>query len=82
MILGHLAAEPDTGATLGPAGERGLGDRLRERSLDGAARRILAWNVPSGHGRPNLTLPLGAIARLDPRRSALTIADPQPEQRA
>jgi muramoyltetrapeptide carboxypeptidase len=82
MILGHLAAEPDAGQAVETVGDDGLGARLRERSLQGAARRILAWNVPSGHGRPNLTLPLGAIARLDPRAGALILPEPAPEATA
>jgi muramoyltetrapeptide carboxypeptidase len=59
MILGHLG---------------GVGE-LRQRPIDGEPRPILAWNLPSGHGRPNLTLPLGALGRLDPEARALVVLD-------
>jgi muramoyltetrapeptide carboxypeptidase LdcA involved in peptidoglycan recycling len=74
MILGHLAA--DNG------GDPELWLRLRERSTAVGRRGIVAWNLPGGHGRPNLTLPLGAIARLDPKASALVIDDDAPGTRA
>ena len=69
MILGHLEVAPD-----GEAGSR----RLSERSIRGEARRIMAWNLPCGHGRPNLTLPLGATARLDAEARALIVHDDAP----
>lgn len=59
MILGHL----------------GGASEIRQLPFDGEPRPILAWNLPSGHGRPNLTLPLGATARLDPAAGALVIDD-------
>ncbi len=74
MILGHLAAE-----------RRGRSRALAAAAgaLDGgAATGIVAWNLPGGHGRPNLTLPLGAIARLDPKAGALVIDDDAPGTRA
>jgi muramoyltetrapeptide carboxypeptidase len=74
MILGHLAAEPD-GREASSDGGPALWRALAERSLDGVARRIVAWNLPSGHDRPNLTLPLGAHARLEPAESALLIRE-------
>ncbi len=73
MILGHLAAEN--------GGDSELWLRLRERSTAAERRGIVAWNLPSGHGRPNLTLPLGAIARLDPTAGALVIEDDAPRTR-
>jgi muramoyltetrapeptide carboxypeptidase len=67
MILGHLAAEDGV--------DPELSLRLRERSTADDGRRIVGWNLPSGHGRPNLTLPLGAWARLDPEAGALVVRD-------
>src|SRR5688572_23736085 len=78
MILGHLAAEAGVAEA---DGDPELWRRLQERSLEGAARRIVAWNLPGGHGRPNLTLPLGAMARLDPKAGALIIRDGAPGKR-
>jgi hypothetical protein len=49
--------------------------RLKERT-EGA--KIMAWNLPCGHGQPNLTLPLGAWARLDPAANALVVIDRDP----
>jgi muramoyltetrapeptide carboxypeptidase len=70
MILGHLEAAPD-----GDAASR----RLMQWGMRGEARRIMAWNLPCGHGRPNLTIPLGALARLDPEAAALIVDDEAPE---
>lgn len=67
MILGHLAAEG--------GGDPELWLRLRERSTANGKRGIVAWNLPGGHGRPNLTLPLGAPVRLDPEAGALVVDD-------
>ena len=78
MILGHLAADGETAAV---DGGPDLWRRLRERSMTGAARQIVAWNLPCGHGRPNLTLPLGAVARLDPEAGTLVIRDHAPGAR-
>ena len=87
MILGHLgdsgggqgvgAASADGGgeAAAGTAGYR----RWLARPVGGEARRIMAWNLPCGHGRPNLTLPLGATARLDPEARALVVDGGAPE---
>lgn len=33
----------------------------------------VAWGCPSGHCRPNMTLPLGMNARLDPHRNELEL---------
>jgi muramoyltetrapeptide carboxypeptidase len=77
MILGHLEADAgaETGALTEGDGEPPLWRRLEDRSLPGAARRIVGWNLPGGHARPNLTLPLGAVARLEPQARALVIRD-------
>jgi muramoyltetrapeptide carboxypeptidase len=83
MILGHLGAETGEESRSGDAGAgTGSGElcrRLRERSTSREARRIMAWDLPCGHGRPNLTLPLGATARLDPDAGALVVLDDAPE---
>ena len=39
----------------------------------------MAWDQPWGHGRPTLTLPLGATGRLDPVAGALVVLDDAPE---
>jgi muramoyltetrapeptide carboxypeptidase len=74
MILGHLAAENGS--------DPELWLRLRERSTANGNGGLVAWNLPGGHGRPNLTLPLGAIARLDPTVGALVIDDGAQGRRA
>ncbi|HVR29811.1 MAG TPA: LD-carboxypeptidase [Thermoanaerobaculia bacterium] len=80
MILGHLGeAERVAGGAC--AGDLGGEDgarvwrRLTEQPIGGEARRIMAWNLPCGHGRPNLTLPLGATARLDADTGTLVVDD-------
>ena len=49
-----------------------LGDWL-ELARDAAPGVVLAYGLPSGHRRPNLTLPLGARATLDVGRAELVI---------
>lgn len=63
MVLGHLKATDrrDTASCV-------------RRSI-GAGVPLLAWGLPCGHGRPNLTLPLGATARIDPERQSLLVLD-------
>lgn len=50
-----------------PAAAAGDGEAWREVVRDSAARvrGPVAWGLPSGHGSPNLTLPLGRAAVLD-----------------
>ena len=36
----------------------------------------VAWGLPAGHGLPNRTLPLGAVARLEPGSDRLVIEAP------
>jgi muramoyltetrapeptide carboxypeptidase len=36
----------------------------------------VAWGLPAGHGMPNRTLPLGAVARLDPASPRLLVEAP------
>ena len=71
IVAGHFGADwerglagPETGATTEPEGSWQLESLLE---LPGP----LAWGLPAGHGVPNLTVPLGARARLDPDRGAL-----------
>ena len=69
LVAGHLEGEggdPELAAS-----SEVLLDQLRRE-----ARRYpwpLAWGLPAGHDRPNLTLPLGLPARLDPIAGLLTI---------
>jgi muramoyltetrapeptide carboxypeptidase len=44
---------------------------LRERLLD--LKIPVVANLPVGHGRPNLALPLGRWARLDGERGTLAV---------
>ncbi len=68
MIFGHLgcldAPEHDPTACLRP---------LRESLTD--FPWPVAWGLAAGHRAPNLTLPLGAGARLDPERERLTVGE-------
>jgi len=59
-----------------PADEHEAGETLRQR-LDLLALEkglSLAVGIPSGHCCPNLTLPIGAIARVDPPRGEVTFS--------
>lgn len=58
MVFGHLEAVDSTG---------GAGLTRARLRLPGESRpAALAWGIQSGHGAPNLTLPLGARVRLVP----------------
>lgn len=66
MIVGHLTA---LGGRRTPASSEsgGLGPLLDVFGEHAAALGIpFAWGLAAGHDAPNLTLPLGALARLDP----------------
>lgn len=66
MIVGHLTA---LGGRRTPASTEGggLGPLLDVFGEHAAALGIpFAWGLAAGHDAPNLTLPLGALARLDP----------------
>ncbi len=68
-VAGHLTGddcEPSSGASHDTLLEQLL---LEAKSFPWP----VAWGVPVGHSRPNLTLPLGLRARLDPSRSQLMI---------
>jgi muramoyltetrapeptide carboxypeptidase len=67
MIVGHLTAlggrRPPAPAAEGGA----LGPLLDVFGEHAAALGVpFAWGLAAGHDAPNLTLPLGALARLDP----------------
>ncbi len=69
VVAGHL--EGDGGDPQLAASSEVLLDQLRRE-----ARSFpwpLAWGLPAGHDRPNLTLPLGVAARLDPIAGQLVI---------
>jgi muramoyltetrapeptide carboxypeptidase len=62
MIIGHLDGE----GSARPAGDMGrAGVELIAENLR-SFRWPLAWGLDSGHRSPNLTLPLGMTARLEP----------------
>ncbi|MEE2775362.1 MAG: LD-carboxypeptidase [Acidobacteriota bacterium] len=65
MILGHLEAVDR------PASESFGRTESIARDLESIAP--VAWGVAFGHGAPNLTLPLGLTAHLDPERCELRI---------
>ena len=72
LIAGHL--EGEGGDPQSAASSEVLLDQLRRE-----ARGFpwpLAWGLAAGHDRPNLTLPLGLQARLDPAAGRLTIEPP------
>ncbi|MCP3964477.1 MAG: LD-carboxypeptidase [bacterium] len=69
VVAGHLEGEG--------------GDPLRADSGDTLLRQLrdetrnepwpLAWGLPAGHAAPNMTLPLGLLARLDSAAGRLTV---------
>ncbi len=72
VVAGHL--EGEGGDPQLAASSEVLLDQLRRE-----ARTFpwpLAWGLPAGHDRPNLTLPLGSAARLDPIAGLLVIDPP------
>ncbi len=74
VIAGHLDGEGGDPRSAAPSAV--LLDHLRRE-----ARGFpwpLAWGLAAGHNRPNLTLPLGLMARLDPIAGRLTIDPPAP----
>lgn len=72
VIAGHL--EGEGGDPQAAASSEVLLDQLR-REAHGFPWP-LAWGLAAGHDRPNLTLPLGLWARLDPAAGRLTIEPP------
>jgi len=77
MVVGHLSgmAESDPG-------EEYFEQDSREVLRDLAAEYDwpLAWGLPAGHVSPNLTLPLGMWARLDPRAGRLVVGSAEQSQ--
>jgi muramoyltetrapeptide carboxypeptidase len=65
-IRGMVAGRPDAGEDA--AAFPGL---LREVARSEGV--TVGWGLPAGHGRPNLTLPLGARVRLDPATTGLRL---------
>ncbi len=72
VIAGHL--EGEGGDPQLAASPEVLLDQLR-REASGFPWPV-AWGLPAGHDRPNLTLPLGLRARLNPAAGRLTIEPP------
>lgn len=69
MVIGHCHptdTEPDSGSKA--PWRTGLAEALA------AHRWPVAWGLEAGHRAPNLTLPLGVPARLDPAAAALAIS--------
>ncbi len=72
IVAGHLTGGASEGPAAGPSGD----DLLRE--LAAGYPWPAASGLCAGHACPNLTLPLGARARLDPARRLLAIRVPGP----
>ncbi|MEO1088826.1 MAG: LD-carboxypeptidase, partial [Acidobacteriota bacterium] len=70
LIVGHLHAEGGCEATAW-GGEVTLGGLLHELASD--FPWPLARGLEAGHSSPNLTLPLGLTARLEPATRSLTV---------
>lgn len=69
MIVGHLTAFPGRL----PAGTEPEALLAVFREHAAALAVPLAWGLAAGHDAPNLTLPLGAVARLDPAALRLSV---------
>ena len=72
VVAGHL--EGDGCKPPPEASTETLLERLRDEAR--SFPWTLGWGLPAGHARPNLTLPLGMRARLDPTAGCLTIGEP------
>jgi muramoyltetrapeptide carboxypeptidase len=74
IVAGHFGGEWESG--IADAGPAAAWQRESLLALPGPAASSpaapVAFGLPCGHGRPNLTLPLGAWARLDARAGALS----------
>ncbi len=67
IILAQLVEDGAQGVSNG---------ELREAVAAAAGDHVpVAWGCPSGHCRPNLTLPLGARARVDTDRRKLVVGE-------
>jgi muramoyltetrapeptide carboxypeptidase len=69
IVAGHFGGEWESG--IAHAGPAAAWHRESLLALPGPAMPV-AFGLPCGHGRPNLTLPLGAHARLDPLAGTLS----------
>jgi len=70
LVSGHLSRVG------GAADDERHGSRECRDLLRGLSRSVgatFAWGLEAGHDRPNLTLPLGTWARLEPERGVLTL---------
>ncbi len=63
LIAGHLTCDASAGSASGEPAET-LPEHLRELAAEGGWP--VAWGLPVGHVGPNLTIPLGFSARLEP----------------
>ena len=69
MVIGHCRpTEPEPESPSEPSWRLGLAEALAGH------RWPVAWGLESGHRAPNLTLPLGVPACLDPAAAALVIS--------
>lgn len=70
MVSGHLIQVDGADECQRHGTDRSL-DLLRE--LARSAGATFAWGLEAGHARPNLTLPLGMRARLEPENGRLVL---------
>jgi muramoyltetrapeptide carboxypeptidase len=70
IVAGHLGTEWESGLLRTAQGDSEPAEPWQLESLLTLPGPI-AFGLPCGHGVPNLTLPLGAMASLDPARGAL-----------
>jgi muramoyltetrapeptide carboxypeptidase len=87
MIVGHVLGPAGAGAPptpTQPAHEAGGdGESLWRGSVEELSRELgwpYAWGVGSGHGVPNLTLPLGLWTRLEAATGRLVLGAPSPSR--
>lgn len=66
------------GAMRGTDEEPGAPSSVPARVAARWAAIPVAFGLPAGHGAPNLTLPLGVPARLDPQAARLVLDRPEP----
>jgi muramoyltetrapeptide carboxypeptidase len=71
MVIGHCRPT-DAEAEVGPWWQERIGGALADPAWP------VAFGLEAGHEAPNLTLPLGARARLDPDLGSLVLQVPGP----
>ncbi len=74
MVVGRVEVADDESSDQPSPGLGGLAQVLTEWAAE--VDWPIATGLASGHCRPNLTLPLGAWARLDPARAQLEVGLP------